>query len=106
MFDVGRVCYKIAGRDAGKKGVIVEVLDVNYVVIDGATRRRKCNVKHLEPTDQVISVKHGSASEDIAKALGIPFTPKKAKQKKEQVKKAPKATVKKAATPAQKEKKA
>ena len=27
MFDIGRVCMKIAGRDAGKKCVIIDVVD-------------------------------------------------------------------------------
>ena len=47
MFDVGRVCLKIAGRDAGKKCVVVEKLEGKYVLIDGMTRRKKCNTLHL-----------------------------------------------------------
>ena len=49
MFEIGRLCVKIAGRDAGLKCLVVEVIDDNYVLIDGQTRRRKCNIKHLEP---------------------------------------------------------
>ena len=60
MFDIGRVCVKIAGRDAGKTCVIVEQLEGGLVVIDGQTRRRKCNVRHLEPTTQVLEIKTGS----------------------------------------------
>ena len=41
MIDVGRVCVKIAGRDAGKKAVVVEKIDSNFVLIDGQTRRRR-----------------------------------------------------------------
>lgn len=37
--EIGRVCIKIAGRDAGMKCVVVEQLDNNFVLIDGQTRR-------------------------------------------------------------------
>lgn len=60
MFDIGRVCVKIAGRDAGQKCVIVQKLDAGFVMVDGQTRRRKCNVRHLEPTAQVLEIKDGA----------------------------------------------
>ena len=47
MFNIGRVCVKLAGRDAGQKCVIVEILDEKTVLIDGMTRRRKCNKLHF-----------------------------------------------------------
>jgi large subunit ribosomal protein L14e len=56
--EVGRICVKIAGREAGDKCVIVEILDDNYVEVVGSTiKNRKCNIKHLEPVDQKIEVK-------------------------------------------------
>ncbi len=69
MFDVGRLCVKIAGRDAGKKCVVVEVLDRTYVLVDGETRRRKCNVAHLEPMNEVVDIQKGASHEDVAAAL-------------------------------------
>ena len=69
MYDIGRVCVKIAGRDAGKKCVIVEQIDSNYVLIDGQTRRRKCNVAHLEPTKQTLDVKKSADHETVIKAF-------------------------------------
>ena len=83
MFDVGRVCLKIAGRDAGKKCVVVEKLEGKYVLIDGMTRRKKCNTLHLEPLDQMIDVGDGNHSA-VAKAfkdLGFEVTTTKAKSK-------------------------
>ena len=47
MFEIGKTCLKIAGRDAGKLAVIIDVLDETYVMIDGEVRRRKCNIYHL-----------------------------------------------------------
>ena len=66
MIEVGRMCVKIAGRDAGLKCVIVEVLDKNFVMIDGQTRRRKCNVLHLEPLDKTIDIKPKASHDEIA----------------------------------------
>lgn len=65
--EVGRLCIKIAGRDAGLKCVIIEILDKNYVMIDGQTRRRKCNILHLEPLKDVIKIKKGSSHETVKK---------------------------------------
>ncbi|MBW2979973.1 50S ribosomal protein L14e [Candidatus Woesearchaeota archaeon] len=67
MIEVGRLCLKIAGRDAGGKCVVVDVLDDKFVTIDGNVRRRKCNVLHLEPLKDVIKIDKG-ASHDAVKA--------------------------------------
>jgi len=69
MNDIGRLCMKIAGRDSNKLCVIVEVLDENTVLIDGQTRRRKCNIKHLEPTSTLIEIKKGATHSDVKKAF-------------------------------------
>lgn len=67
MLDVGKVCVKIAGRDAGARCVIVDVLDAHYVIVDGATRRKKCNIIHLEPLNESLDIKKG-ASHDVVDA--------------------------------------
>ena len=69
IFEVGRVCYKIAGRDAGKYCAVIKRIDSTYVEIDGQTRRRKCNISHLEPLDKTISIKENASSDVVAKAL-------------------------------------
>jgi large subunit ribosomal protein L14e len=69
MFNVGRLCTKIAGRDAGCKCVIVEELDNGLVLVDGQTRRRKCNTKHLEPSKERITLKSGASHADVKKAF-------------------------------------
>ena len=65
MIEVGRLCIKLAGRDAGLKCVVVEVLDKNFVMVDGQTRRRKCNIIHLEPLEEVIKIKAKASHEDV-----------------------------------------
>lgn len=85
MIEVGRLCLKIAGRDAGCKCVIVEVLDNRFVLIDGETRRRKCNILHIEPLKQVIKIKKGASHEEIKtefKKLDLKARDTKPKQKK------------------------
>lgn len=79
MFEIGRVCVKIAGRDAGAVCVVIEKQDDTFVVIDGQSRRRKCNVAHLEPTKDVVKIKEKASSDEVAKALeaiGVTIAPK------------------------------
>ena len=69
MFEIGRLCVKIAGRDAGKKCVVIDVLDNNFVLIDGQTRRRKCNLRHLEPLDKIIILTKNASNDEVIRAL-------------------------------------
>jgi len=72
--EVGRICVKLSGRDAGKKCVIVDVVDKNFVLITGpksvtGIRRRRTNVDHLEPTPEFIEVKKSATDDEVEKAL-------------------------------------
>ncbi len=69
MIEVGRVCLKIAGRDANQKCVIVSVVDNNYVVVDGQTRRKRCNILHLEPLPQFVEIVENASHDYVVKAL-------------------------------------
>lgn len=86
MIEIGRLVVKTAGRDAGKQAVIIDILDDKFVLIDGETRRRKCNILHLEPLKDVIKVKKNASHEDIRKEfekLGLKARDTKPKQKTE-----------------------
>ena len=88
--EIGRVVVKIAGRDAGKKGVIVDILGGNYVLVDGETRRRKCNVLHIEPLTQTVKIGKNASHEDVSKILkdiGIETRQTKPKPKTQKPKK-------------------
>lgn len=90
MVKAGQVVMKIAGRDAGKIGIVVEVLDNNYVLIDGAVRRKKCNTKHLEFLGQEVNISKNASSEEAVKALNsLGFSFKKEKKKKKEKKEKP-----------------
>ncbi len=90
MIEVGRLCLKIAGREAGRKCVIVDIIDDNYVLVDGQLRRKKCNILHLEPLDKKIDLKNGASHSDIVsefKKLKIDIKETKKKEKEEKPKK-------------------
>jgi large subunit ribosomal protein L14e len=72
--EVGRICVKILGREAGKKCVIVDVVDKNFVLITGpkavsGIKRRRANITHLEPTSEKLEMKRGATDEEITEAL-------------------------------------
>ena len=55
--EVGRVCVKTAGREAGNKCAIVEIIDNNFVEVVGVgVKNRRCNINHLEPLDEKVEV--------------------------------------------------
>ena len=71
---IGRIIVKTNGREAGKKAVIVDLINQNYVLVTGpkeltSVRRRKCNVMHLEPTDKLVSVKRDASDGDVSAAI-------------------------------------
>lgn len=88
VIELGRLCVKTAGRDAGKKCIVIDIVDKSFVVIDGETRRKRCNILHLEPLSQKLEVKKGAAHEevkDVFKKLGIELKDKKPKEVKPEV---------------------
>jgi large subunit ribosomal protein L14e len=67
--EVGRICVKTAGREAGEKCVIIDIIDEKFVEVVGTSiKNRKCNLKHLEPVDQTIEIKSDDV-EEIKKQL-------------------------------------
>ncbi|TEU06712.1 50S ribosomal protein L14e [Candidatus Bathyarchaeota archaeon] len=72
--EVGRVCVKIAGREAGKRCVVVDVVDKNFVVATGpvkvsGVKRRRVNVGHIEPTEMKVKIGKGDGDNEIVEAL-------------------------------------
>ncbi len=81
--DLGQICIKTAGREAGSVCVVVDKIDDNFVLIDGQVRRRKCNVLHLKTLDKKLEIKKNEASETIKRELKVLGYEIKEKQKKE-----------------------
>ncbi len=70
VFTIGRVCYKTRGRDAGKKVVVVESVKKGFVHVEGRyTKKSKCNVTHLLPTTQKITLPSSYSRMELQKML-------------------------------------
>jgi large subunit ribosomal protein L14e len=72
--DVGRICVKLTGREAGKKCIIVDIVDRNFALVTGpkkvnGMKRRRVNVNHIEPTERKVNIKKGESDEQVMKAL-------------------------------------
>lgn len=72
--EVGRICIKLLGREAGKKCVIIDVVDKNFVLITGpkavtGVRRRRTNLDHLRSTPEIVELKKGATDDEVEKAL-------------------------------------
>ena len=68
--DIGRICVKKLGREAGKKCVIIDFVDKSFVLVTGpkaltGVKRRRVNVRHLEPTTDSIKIARQASDEDI-----------------------------------------
>lgn len=74
VFDIGRICIKTMGREAGRKCVVVDIINENFVLVTGpknisGVKRRRANVKHLEPTPIKININKGASDDEVLKAL-------------------------------------
>jgi len=72
--EVGRVCVKVAGRESGLKCVIVDVMDKSFVVVTGpkkvtGVKRRRVNINHVAPTEDVIPIKRGASDDEVAQMI-------------------------------------
>ena len=72
--EIGRICIKVLGREAGKKCVIVDLVDQNFVLITGpkavsSIKRRHANISHLELTQEKVDINRGATDEEVTEAL-------------------------------------
>ncbi|MCD6529922.1 50S ribosomal protein L14e [Candidatus Bathyarchaeota archaeon] len=72
--EVGRICVKTSGRESGRKCVIVDIIDRNFVLVTGpkkvsGVRRRRSNINHLEPTELKIEIRRGASDEEVEESL-------------------------------------
>jgi hypothetical protein len=68
-FEIGRVCIKTKGKDAGRVCVVIDHIDEKHVMIDGLTRRKKCSLTHLERTDIRVAIVNGASHESVIEAI-------------------------------------
>jgi large subunit ribosomal protein L14e len=72
--EVGRICVKLSGREAGRKCVVIDVIDKNFILVTGpfkvsGVKRRRVNINHVEPTELKVDVKKGEDDEKVTEAL-------------------------------------
>lgn len=72
--EVGKICVKLTGREAGKKCVIIDLVDKNFILITGpkavtGVKRRRVNIYHIEPLQDKIDIKRGASDEEVTEAL-------------------------------------
>jgi large subunit ribosomal protein L14e len=72
--EVGRVCVKVAGRESGRKCVIVDVMDKSFVLVTGpkkvtGVKRRRVNINHVAPLEDTVQIKRGASDEEVTQML-------------------------------------
>jgi len=72
--EVGRICVKQAGRENGKKCVVIDVMDKSFVLVTGpkkvtGVKRRRVNINHVMPLKEKIEVKRGASDDEVAQVL-------------------------------------
>ena len=72
--EIGRVCVKMAGRETGRKCVIVDVMDKSFVLVTGpkkvtGVKRRRVNINHVAPTEDTIQIKRGASDEEVTQMI-------------------------------------
>jgi len=72
--EVGRICVKQAGRENGKKCVVIDVMDKSFVLVTGpkkitGVKRRRVNINHVMPLEDKIEVKRGASDDEVAQVL-------------------------------------
>jgi large subunit ribosomal protein L14e len=74
IIEIGQICVKTTGREAGLKCVVVDVIDKNFILVTGpkkvnGVKRRKVNIKHIEPTKDKLTISKGATDEEVTEAL-------------------------------------
>jgi large subunit ribosomal protein L14e len=72
--EVGRICVKQAGRETGKKCVIIDIMDKSFVLVTGpkkvtGVKRRRVNINHLEPLQDKLEITRGASDEEVTSTL-------------------------------------
>lgn len=72
--EIGSLYTKTTGREKGKRCIIVDLMDKNFVLVTGppqitGVKRRRVNLKHLSPTEEKIDVKKGATDKEIEQVL-------------------------------------
>ena len=72
--EVGRICVKTAGRETGKKCVVVDLMDKSFVLVTGpkkvtGVKRKRANLNHLLVLQEKLDIKRGASDEEVTSTL-------------------------------------
>jgi ribosomal protein L14E/L6E/L27E len=68
LLEIGRICFKRSGKNAGEKVIIVGFEGKQPVIEGIKAKRKKCNPRHLFPTVEKKEISNPS-KEEIIKIL-------------------------------------
>jgi large subunit ribosomal protein L14e len=65
---------KQAGRENGRKCVVIDVMDKSFVLVTGpkkitGIKRRRVNINHVMPLQDKVEIKRGASDEEVAQVL-------------------------------------
>jgi len=74
IYDIGIVCKKTMGREKDKYCAVVDIIDKNYLLIDGlSVKRRRVSKNHIEIEDEkkpeYIKIKKGATHDKVVAAI-------------------------------------
>jgi len=74
LIDIGRIVVITRGRRAGRKAVVVDIMDENFVIVTGpkelnGVKRRRMNIDHLIPLNIKLEIDRGASDEDVMKQI-------------------------------------
>ena len=72
--EIGSIYIKTSGREKGKRCVIVDFVDKNFVVVTGppqitGVKRKRVNLKHLSATEDTIKINKGATDKEVEQVL-------------------------------------
>lgn len=74
LIDIGRIIVILRGRRAGKKAVIVDIIDENFVLITGpkelnGVKRRRMNIDHIMPLKFKLDIPRGADDNKVLEEI-------------------------------------
>ncbi len=71
--EVGRVCLKTAGDESGKPCIVIKKMSGSFVLVTGpklltGVKRRRSNIEHLKPTQNILEIKEDATDEEVIEA--------------------------------------
>ncbi len=74
LIDIGRIIVILRGRRAGKKAVVVDIIDENFILITGpkalnGVKRRRMNIDHVMPLNFKLDIPRGADDDKVLEEI-------------------------------------